>query len=186
MTNADRNPFKVQTALHFKGISISIRHDFKQGEARTTSTSVDKGFSPTTMRCSSIPVYRLLLLARLPRCMQKRQSRLLSKTQRTCKSCSIALIVSSACTEVAVPIATACRPGCLSAQLLAAFSPDPAEIAWGRVNLEPHGVTLYTNYDHFDIGRQGLLAKNVQVLLNSLDCLFCMHRGSRASPCLNL
>ena len=33
------------------------------------------------------------------------------------------------------------------AQLLAAFSPDPAEIAWGRVNLEPHGVTLYTNYD---------------------------------------
>jgi predicted dehydrogenase len=33
------------------------------------------------------------------------------------------------------------------AELVAAFTPDPTEIAWGRVNLEPHGVTLYTNYD---------------------------------------
>ena len=33
------------------------------------------------------------------------------------------------------------------AELVAAFSPDPAEIAWGRQNLEPYGVTLYDNYD---------------------------------------
>lgn len=33
------------------------------------------------------------------------------------------------------------------AQLVAAFSPDPKEIAWAREHLEPHGVTLYTDYD---------------------------------------
>ena len=33
------------------------------------------------------------------------------------------------------------------AQLVAAFSPDPNEISWGKLNLEPHGVTLYDNYD---------------------------------------
>ncbi|KAJ5758518.1 hypothetical protein N7520_005674 [Penicillium odoratum] len=33
------------------------------------------------------------------------------------------------------------------AELVAAFSPDPTEIAWGRVNLEPHRVTLYDNYN---------------------------------------
>lgn len=33
------------------------------------------------------------------------------------------------------------------AELVAAFSPDPAEIAWGKQNLEPYGVTLYDNYD---------------------------------------
>ncbi|PYH43515.1 putative NAD binding Rossmann fold oxidoreductase [Aspergillus saccharolyticus JOP 1030-1] len=33
------------------------------------------------------------------------------------------------------------------ADLVAAFSPDPAEIAWGRQNLEPYGVTLYDDYD---------------------------------------
>jgi predicted dehydrogenase len=33
------------------------------------------------------------------------------------------------------------------AELVAAFTPDQNEIAWGRVNLEPHGVTLYTDYD---------------------------------------
>lgn len=31
--------------------------------------------------------------------------------------------------------------------MVAAFSPDPAEIAWGRNNLEPYGVTLYSDYD---------------------------------------
>jgi myo-inositol 2-dehydrogenase/D-chiro-inositol 1-dehydrogenase len=31
--------------------------------------------------------------------------------------------------------------------LVAAFSPDPAEIAWGKIHLEPHGVTLYSDYD---------------------------------------
>lgn len=32
-------------------------------------------------------------------------------------------------------------------ELVAAFSPDPKEIAWARVHLEPHGVTLYDDYD---------------------------------------
>jgi predicted dehydrogenase len=32
-------------------------------------------------------------------------------------------------------------------ELVAAFSPDPAEILWARTHLEPHGVTLYTDYD---------------------------------------
>lgn len=31
--------------------------------------------------------------------------------------------------------------------LVAAFSPDPAEIAWARTALEPYGVTLYMDYD---------------------------------------
>ena len=32
-------------------------------------------------------------------------------------------------------------------ELVAAFSPDPAEISWARTHLEPSGVTLYTDYD---------------------------------------
>jgi myo-inositol 2-dehydrogenase / D-chiro-inositol 1-dehydrogenase len=31
--------------------------------------------------------------------------------------------------------------------LVAAFSPDEKEIAWGREHLEPYGVKLYTDYD---------------------------------------
>lgn len=33
------------------------------------------------------------------------------------------------------------------AELVAAFSPDPAELAWAKQHLEPFGVTLYDNYD---------------------------------------
>lgn len=33
------------------------------------------------------------------------------------------------------------------AELVAAFSPDPDELSWARVHLEPYGVTLYDNYD---------------------------------------
>lgn len=33
------------------------------------------------------------------------------------------------------------------ADLVCAFTPDPAELAWGKINLEPHGVTLYNSYD---------------------------------------
>lgn len=33
------------------------------------------------------------------------------------------------------------------ADLVAAFSPDPAELEWGRANLEPFGVTLFSDYD---------------------------------------
>lgn len=33
------------------------------------------------------------------------------------------------------------------AELVAAFSPDPAELAWAKINLEPYGVVLYSDYD---------------------------------------
>lgn len=33
------------------------------------------------------------------------------------------------------------------AELVAAFSPDDKEIAWGKVHLEPYGVTLYKDYE---------------------------------------
>lgn len=33
------------------------------------------------------------------------------------------------------------------AELIAAFSPDPKEISWGKQHLEPFGVTLYDDYD---------------------------------------
>ena len=33
------------------------------------------------------------------------------------------------------------------ADLVAVFSPDPREIAWAQENLEPWGVTIYTEYD---------------------------------------
>lgn len=33
------------------------------------------------------------------------------------------------------------------AELVAAFSPDPAELQWGKQHLEPYGVTLYDDYD---------------------------------------
>lgn len=33
------------------------------------------------------------------------------------------------------------------AELVAAFSPDPNELAWAKINLEPYGVTLYDDYD---------------------------------------
>lgn len=32
------------------------------------------------------------------------------------------------------------------AELIAAFSPDAEELAWGKLNLEPYGVTLYDDY----------------------------------------
>lgn len=43
------------------------------------------------------------------------------------------------------------------AELVAAFSPDPEELAWAKVNLEPHGVTLYNDYDKM-IQQEGLMA----------------------------
>ena len=33
------------------------------------------------------------------------------------------------------------------AELVAAFSPDPKELQWGKQYLEPYGVTLYDDYD---------------------------------------
>lgn len=41
------------------------------------------------------------------------------------------------------------------AELVAAFSPDPSELQWGKQNLEPYGVTLYDNYDKM-IEHEGL------------------------------
>lgn len=43
------------------------------------------------------------------------------------------------------------------AELVAAFSPDPDELSWGRINLEPYGVTLYDNYDKM-MEHPGLMA----------------------------
>lgn len=43
------------------------------------------------------------------------------------------------------------------AELVAAFTPDPTEMAWAKVNLEPHGVTLYDDYQKM-IEQEGLQA----------------------------
>ena len=43
------------------------------------------------------------------------------------------------------------------AELVAAFSPDPAEIVWAREHLEPHGVTLYDNYEQM-LEHPGIMA----------------------------
>lgn len=43
------------------------------------------------------------------------------------------------------------------AELIAAFTPDEAELAWGRANLEPFGVQLFTDYDEM-LNIEGLQA----------------------------
>lgn len=43
------------------------------------------------------------------------------------------------------------------AELVAAFSPDPAELAWAKQHLEPYGVALYEDYDKM-IQQPGLQA----------------------------
>ena len=43
------------------------------------------------------------------------------------------------------------------AELVAAFTPDPKEMAWAKVHLEPHGVTMYDDYDKM-IAQPGLQA----------------------------
>ncbi|KAK7419092.1 hypothetical protein QQX98_003594 [Neonectria punicea] len=43
------------------------------------------------------------------------------------------------------------------AELVAAFTPDPAEMAWAKINLEPHGVTMYDDYETM-IAQPGLNA----------------------------
>jgi myo-inositol 2-dehydrogenase/D-chiro-inositol 1-dehydrogenase len=43
------------------------------------------------------------------------------------------------------------------AELVAASSPDEAEILWAKTNLEPFGVRLYTDYDEM-IKQEGLQA----------------------------
>jgi myo-inositol 2-dehydrogenase / D-chiro-inositol 1-dehydrogenase len=43
------------------------------------------------------------------------------------------------------------------AELVAAYSSDPAELAWAKENLQPHGVVLYNDYMHM-IMLDGLMA----------------------------
>jgi Oxidoreductase family, NAD-binding Rossmann fold len=43
------------------------------------------------------------------------------------------------------------------AELVAAFSPDPAELLWAKEHQEPYGVTLYDDYDTM-IQQDGLMA----------------------------
>jgi predicted dehydrogenase len=43
------------------------------------------------------------------------------------------------------------------AELVAAFTPDPEELAWAKLNLDPHGVKLYSNYKDM-IAQPGLEA----------------------------
>jgi myo-inositol 2-dehydrogenase/D-chiro-inositol 1-dehydrogenase len=43
------------------------------------------------------------------------------------------------------------------AELVAAFTPDPAELQWAKLNLEPYGVTLYDDYEKM-IHQPGLQA----------------------------
>ncbi|TKA76955.1 hypothetical protein B0A49_01730 [Cryomyces minteri] len=33
------------------------------------------------------------------------------------------------------------------AELVAAFTPEPSEVAWAKIHLEPSGITIYTDYD---------------------------------------
>jgi myo-inositol 2-dehydrogenase/D-chiro-inositol 1-dehydrogenase len=43
------------------------------------------------------------------------------------------------------------------AELVAASSPDPVELEWAKVHLEPFGVRLYQNYDDM-LKHEGLVA----------------------------
>lgn len=43
------------------------------------------------------------------------------------------------------------------AELVAAFSPDPVELEWAKIQLGPYGVTLYDDYDKM-IQQPGLMA----------------------------
>ncbi|KAF3769417.1 NAD(P)-binding protein [Cryphonectria parasitica EP155] len=43
------------------------------------------------------------------------------------------------------------------AELVAAFTPDPDELSWAKINLEPYGVTLYQDYDKM-IQHPGIMA----------------------------
>lgn len=43
------------------------------------------------------------------------------------------------------------------AELVAAFTPDPKELEWAKGELEPYGVTLYSDYDEL-LKHEGLEA----------------------------
>ena len=64
------------------------------------------------------------------------------------------------------------------AELVAAFTPDPKELAWARANLEPHGVTLYTDYDEM-IKQEGLQAVVIGTAtsVHAEEAIKAMHQG---------
>jgi predicted dehydrogenase len=64
------------------------------------------------------------------------------------------------------------------AELVAAFTPDPKELAWARVNLEPHGVKLYTDYDEM-IKQEGLQAVVIGTAtsVHAEEAIKAMHQG---------
>ncbi|THX24295.1 NAD(P)-binding protein [Aureobasidium pullulans] len=64
------------------------------------------------------------------------------------------------------------------AELVAAFTPDPKELAWARTNLEPHGVTLYTDYDEM-IKQEGLQAVVIGTAtsVHAEEAIKAMHQG---------
>lgn len=43
------------------------------------------------------------------------------------------------------------------AEVVAAFTPDESEVQWAKLNLEPHGVTIYTDYQQM-IQHEGIQA----------------------------
>lgn len=64
------------------------------------------------------------------------------------------------------------------AELVAAFTPDPKELAWARVNLEPHGVKLYTDYDEM-IKQEDLQAVVIGTAtsVHAEEAIKAMHQG---------
>ena len=64
------------------------------------------------------------------------------------------------------------------AELVAAFTPDPKELAWAKINLEPHGVTLYTDYDEM-IKQDGLQAVVIGTAtsVHAEEAIKAMHQG---------
>lgn len=64
------------------------------------------------------------------------------------------------------------------AELVAAFTPDPKELDWARVNLEPHGVKLYTDYDEM-IKQEGLQAVVIGTAtsVHAEEAIKAMHQG---------
>jgi myo-inositol 2-dehydrogenase/D-chiro-inositol 1-dehydrogenase len=64
------------------------------------------------------------------------------------------------------------------AELVAAFTPDPKELAWAKINLEPHGVQLYTDYDEM-IKHEGLQAIFISTptSVHAEEAIKAMHQG---------
>jgi myo-inositol 2-dehydrogenase / D-chiro-inositol 1-dehydrogenase len=68
------------------------------------------------------------------------------------------------------------------AELVAAFTPDPTELSWVKQNLEPYGVTLYTDYDQM-IQQPGLNAVVIgeATSVHAEEAIKAMDQGSSSS-----